>query len=248
MLKPRGKPLGKVLQHKGGGDRVSEAGEIRARVKAEFGMGDTVHAKAENHGGPVVSDCFRLKQNARQFGAADEKIIRPLQLAKMMRSGSTVDRFGKGNGRQKRKFRDVFQGRRVGQQKAGEQVALRRLPAAAPAAPSLGLFLRRDPELARIPGLCPFKRERVGGPNRFMALKTKARRMPRRAFQIAAGLPGAQKSAPAAVFAASTIGPGITAKKMTKRPDRPSTKRSSIGMASKASAGSSKNMILMMRR
>lgn len=99
-LKPFRDTFGEVLQDQIRGDRVSQGGEIRARVKAKLGVGDAIDAKAEDDGCPVVTDAFRFKQDTRKFGAADQQVVRPFQLAKMVGSRCPVDRFGKGNSRQ----------------------------------------------------------------------------------------------------------------------------------------------------
>ena len=57
-----------------------------------------------------------------------------------------------------------------------------------------------------------------------------------------------QNSDWAAELAALTICPGASQKKITNTLDRPRTTRSSIGMASKPSTGSSKNMTFTIRR
>ena len=244
----RSERCGKRLEHAFRRHGVTQAPEIGSLVHRKRRMGETIDPETDNDRLTAIREKLRLKQNAGQLRSIDQQIVRPFQLHQMECSGRFVNCVGQSHRCNKRQFTDPVARLRVDQQQAGEEVADGRRPVPPPASPAFRLFSCTNPEIARMSCPRPLKTKRIGGTDAFQLFKEKARRTRRRTFREIPCHDSRQNSDCAAALAAFTTCPGASQNRTTNTLDRPSTTRSSIGMASKPSTGSSKNMTLTILR
>ena len=132
----------------GGGNRDAVGVQGGGEAAGNFRGVAQVDADADDQPVQVLAGGGGVDQDARELGAADEHIVRPFQHGG--RGKELLDRFGDRDAGQEREKPGLGGGACGAKQDREVEIALRRLPAAAPAAAPGGLLQRQDGQALRL--------------------------------------------------------------------------------------------------
>ena len=232
LVEPQDEPLGELAHADGA---PGERGQMRRRIRQIDGVSGEIDADAD------ADRKFRpqtpaLQQDAGELRPIDQQIVRPFEPRLDAEIG---DRAPCRQPRDEAELRAIRDRAGIDQQRAAIKIAARRFPDAAVTPPARRLFLSDDPEPAGVAAERPATRLLAGAVERVMTLD---------APTVEREPPDAQNRLLAAAAAAATRLAGASVPRITSSEAAPSTRRGALTPLSKAGAGSSKYMILTMRR